>query len=53
LVWDGAALDAQVSGVSIAKACRLLKTVFNTAVDDGLIRRDPCRIKGAGPGKVT
>jgi len=44
---------AQVSGVSIAKACLLLKAVFDTAVADGLIRRDRCRIKGAGPGKVT
>jgi len=23
----------------------LLEAVFNTAVDDGLIRRNPCRIK--------
>jgi integrase len=37
-----------VSAVTAAKAYRLLKAVFNTAVDDGLIRRNPCRIKGAG-----
>ena len=30
-----------------AKAYRLLKAIMNTAVDDGLIRRNPCRIKGA------
>jgi integrase len=41
-------LDAQVSAVTVAKAYRLLKAIFNTAVDDGLIRRNPCRIKGAG-----
>jgi integrase len=41
-------LDAQVSAVTVAKAYRLLKAVFNTAVDDGLIRHNPCRIKGAG-----
>jgi integrase len=29
----------------------VLKAVFNTAVDDGLIRRNPCRIKGAGQEK--
>jgi hypothetical protein len=40
--------DAGVSAVTAAKAYRLLKAVFNTAVDDGLIRRNPCRIKGAG-----
>jgi integrase len=34
--------------VTVAKAYRLLKAVFNTAVADGLIRRNPCRIKGAG-----
>jgi integrase len=25
----------------------LLRAIFNTALDDGLIRRNPCRIKGA------
>ena len=44
-------LDAQVSAVTAAKAYRLLKAIFNTAVDDGLIRRNPCWIKGAGQGK--
>ncbi len=32
----------------MAKAYRLLRAVFNTAVDDEMIRRNPCRIKGAG-----
>jgi hypothetical protein len=41
-----------VSAVTVAKAYRLLKAIFNTAVDDELIRRNPCRIKGAGQGKV-
>jgi integrase len=36
-----------VSPVTTAKAYRLLKAIMNTAVDDGLIRRNPCRIKGA------
>ena len=31
----------------MAKAYRLLRAIFNTALDDGLIRRNPCRIKGA------
>ena len=30
------------------KAYRLLRAVLNTAADDELIRRNPCRIKGAG-----
>jgi hypothetical protein len=46
--WRKNLLDAKVSAVTVAKAYRLLKAVFNTAVDDGLIRRNPCRIKGAG-----
>jgi integrase len=32
----------------VAKAYRLLRAVLNTAVDDELIPRNPCRIKGAG-----
>ncbi|GAA1088660.1 site-specific integrase [Kitasatospora arboriphila] len=31
-----------------AKAYRLLKAIMATATDDELIRRNPCRIKGAG-----
>jgi len=30
------------------KTYRLLRAVLNTAVEDGLIPRNPCRIKGAG-----
>jgi integrase len=44
-------LDAGASPVTAAKAYRLLKAVLNTAVDDGLIRRNPCRVKGAGQEK--
>ena len=46
--WRKGLLDSGVSAVTTAKAYRLLKAVMNTAVDDGLIRRNPCRIKGAG-----
>ncbi|MFE6893929.1 tyrosine-type recombinase/integrase [Streptomyces sp. NPDC057694] len=35
-----------------AKAYRLLKAIMETAVDDELIRRNPCRIKGAGAEKA-
>jgi integrase len=34
--------------VTVAKAYRLLHAVLNTAAHDQLIRRNPCRIKGAG-----
>jgi integrase len=38
--------------VTVARAYRLLKAIFSTAADDGLIRRNPCRIKGAGQETV-
>jgi hypothetical protein len=45
---SGAALDSGVGSVTLAKACRLLKAIMGTAVDDGAIRRNPCRLKGGG-----
>lgn len=32
----------------MAKAYRLLHAIFETAVDDQMVRRNPCRIEGAG-----
>jgi integrase len=49
--WRKARLDAGVGPVTVAKAYRLLRAILNTAVDDLLIRRNPCRIKGAGDEK--
>jgi integrase len=49
--WRKTLLDSGVGSVTVAKAYRLLKAILNTAVDDGLIRRNPCRIKGAGQEK--
>lgn len=46
--WRKQQLDSRASQTSVAKAYRLFKAIMNTAVDDGLIRRNPCRIKGAG-----
>lgn len=46
--WRKTLLDSGVSPITTAKAYRLLRAIMNTAVDDGLIRRNPCRIKGAG-----
>jgi hypothetical protein len=34
--------------VTVAKAYRLLRTILNAAVEDGLLVRNPCTIKGAG-----
>ncbi|CDR08171.1 tyrosine-type recombinase/integrase [Streptomyces iranensis] len=37
---------------TVAKSYRLLKAIMETAADDELIRRNPCRIKGAGTEKA-
>lgn len=34
--------------ITVAKAYRLLRTILNSAVEDGLSIRNPCTIKGAG-----
>jgi len=49
--WRKERLDAGISTVTVAKAYRLLKAIMTTAADDGLIRRNPCRIKGASTEK--
>lgn len=38
---------------TVAKSYRLLKAVLETAADDELIRRNPCRIRGAGTESAT
>ena len=45
--WRRQLLDGGASQSSVAKAYRLLKAIMNTAVDDGIIRRNPCRVRGA------
>lgn len=44
--WRKKLLDDGASAVTAAKAYRLLKAIFATATDDGMIQRNPCRIKG-------
>jgi integrase len=46
--WRKKLLDSGTSPITTAKAYRFLRAVMNTAVDDGLIKRTPCRIRGAG-----
>ncbi|REE60483.1 site-specific recombinase XerD [Streptomyces sp. 3212.3] len=46
--WRTGLLDAGVGPATVAKAYTILRTILNTAVDDGLIQRNPCRVKGAG-----
>ncbi|HET6360365.1 site-specific integrase [Streptomyces sp.] len=46
--WRSERLDTTSAETTIAKAYRLLKAIMETASDDELIRRNPCRIRGAG-----
>ncbi|MER5485024.1 site-specific integrase [Streptomyces sp. NPDC002812] len=45
--WRGQLLAAGVGEPTVVKAYQLLRAMLNTAVDDELIRRNPCRVKGA------
>lgn len=49
--WYASLVNSGVGRASIAKAYRVLRAMLNTAVDDGLIKRNPCRVKGAGDDK--
>ncbi|MEU6174573.1 tyrosine-type recombinase/integrase [Streptantibioticus parmotrematis] len=46
--WRAERLETTGAATTVAKAYRLLKAIMETAVDDELIRRNPCRIRGAG-----
>jgi integrase len=46
--WRQSLVDGGVGATTVAKAYRLVRSVFAQAVDDELIVRNPCRIKGAG-----
>jgi integrase len=46
--WHAEQVASGTTATMIAKAYRLLHAVLNTALDDELIRRNPCRIRGAG-----
>ena len=46
--WRSDLLESRVGAPTVAKAYRVLRAILYTAVDDGLIRRNPCRVKGAG-----
>jgi integrase len=47
--WYGDLLRADRPGAStVAKSYRLLRTILGTAVEDGLLVKNPCVVKGAG-----
>ncbi|GAA1105107.1 tyrosine-type recombinase/integrase [Streptomyces javensis] len=45
--WRAERLET-VGETTVAKSYRLVKAILETAVEDELIRRNPCRIRGAG-----
>lgn len=45
--WRTTLLDEGRTEIRVAKAYKLLRAIMFTAVDDGRIKRNPCRIKGA------
>lgn len=45
--WRAWMLDEGRSHSTAAKAYRLLRAIMHTAADDGRVKRNPCRIKGA------
>lgn len=45
--WRTKLLDRGVGEPSVVKGYQMLRAIMNTAVDDELIRRNPCRIRGA------
>ncbi|GAA4010322.1 site-specific integrase [Streptomyces marokkonensis] len=46
--WRAERLRTTAAKTTVAKSYRLLKGILETAVDDDLVSRNPCRIKGAG-----
>ncbi len=45
--WRATLLRESRTEIRVAKAYKLLRSILFTAVDDGRIKRNPCRIKGA------
>ena len=51
--WRTSLVDDGVSPTMVAKAYRLLRAILNTAVDDDILDRNPCRIRAAGDEKAA
>ncbi len=52
--WHAGLLsEKQVSHSTAAKAYRLLRTIMSTAIEDELIARNPCVLKGAGAERAA
>ncbi|WP_098017130.1 tyrosine-type recombinase/integrase [Streptomyces sp. b62] len=51
--WRAGLLESGVGEPTVTKAYQILRAIMNTAVDDEVIQRNPCRIKGAGAAKTA
>ncbi|MFB6776447.1 tyrosine-type recombinase/integrase [Streptomyces sp. NPDC056352] len=51
--WRANLLESGVGEPTVARAYQILRAIMNTAVDDQVIQRNPCRIKGAGAAKTA
>ncbi len=49
--WHKSLFDRGYAQSTCAKAYRMLRTIMSTAVEDGVISKNPCNIKGAGVAK--
>lgn len=49
--WYATLLNTGLAQSTVAKAYRLLRTIYNSAIEDGLVKINPCSIKGAGIAK--
>lgn len=50
--WRAELLAAGVGEPTVVKAYQILRAIMSTAVDDELVRRNPCRIRGADSYEV-
>ena len=49
--WRATLVENGVTPTMLAKSYRLLRAILNTAVDDDILDRNPCRIRAAGDEK--
>lgn len=50
--WRNTLKESGVGATTIARCYSLLRAVLNTAVDDEILRRNPCRIRGGGQAET-
>lgn len=49
--WYNSLIIKGLSRSTAAKCYRLIRTILNSAIDDGMLKLNPCKIKGAGVDK--